>query len=71
VTSKRSFTDSIDYALHNVASAGYQPGIYRRGNGWRVHLNVGGDTWEDVKDLEEARSWLLGCLKLSNESSTE
>jgi hypothetical protein len=61
-------------ALLLALSAGHKPGIYRRGDMYRVHLDVGGNTWEDVESQAEAAMWLrekLGVAQKGLLSSQE
>jgi hypothetical protein len=37
----------IGQVLTRLAELGYQPGIYKRGNLWRAHVSVTGNTWHD------------------------
>lgn len=49
---------NINEALNYAARNGFEPSVYHRGTGWRVHLNVAGNIWEDVPTLHQAARWL-------------
>ena len=40
--------------LEQWANQGHRPGVYRRGDVWRVHRNTGSNEWEDHKNLSTA-----------------
>lgn len=53
----------IEAALLAAMNNGHSPGIYRRGNLWRIHLDVATPAWEDVESLDAAASWLEHRLR--------
>ena len=58
---------TLQNKLIDLADQGCCPGIYSRGNLWRVHVNIGGNFWEDSETPLEAlikaeKSWIAaGC----------
>lgn len=58
---------SLANILTGLARLGCVPGIYRRGNLWRAHVNIAGNFWHDAESPVEAmrvavRAWMkAGC----------
>lgn len=53
-----SAVSDIGDALLAAQDAGHDPGVYKRGFGWRVHLDVATGKWEDCASLDAAAEWL-------------
>ena len=52
----------LEEQLNKLAALGCYPSIYRRGEGWRVHINAAGNFWADDPSITGAlhkafRSW--------------
>lgn len=54
---------TLQSALTTAKNAGHNPGIYSRGIGWRIHLDVATNTWNDVETLRDAEDWLWQQLR--------
>ena len=60
--------DPLSALLERLAEEGHEPGIYRRGSKWRVHLDVATNRREDLEDLREAIKYLEAARAAEEEA---